>query len=283
MFLREDSRAHWLPTEVASSRAILEDSRPVNVSNLTPETATAAANATSPTKDRNLRRSLTLSSFPTTLAQLTGMGHFLTRQESNRSVSEKDVVIERSAGIIRLGSADGNGSDGAGVDGGGIVVIDAPNDTEIRIDDKPSKRFTITGAVASFPFAPRSPHEMQKKRSRRRTVARGNSDGSSIPGSGGESPDLSVRKRPTAIYLSHSPSARSLGHVSSSRSILSLQDSPTAATKFSGESEAGGEGDSSSSPSREFTLSTLQTETETGGSLKSQEHQRDLDLCLNEI
>jgi hypothetical protein len=280
MFLREDSRAHWLPTEVASSRAILEDSRPVNVSNLTPETATAAANpATSPTKDRNLRRSLTLSSFPTTLAQLTGMGHFLTRQESNRSVSEKDVVIERSAGIIRLGSADGNGSDGAGVDGGGIVVIDAPNDTEIRIDDKPSKRFTITGAVASFPFAPRSPHEMQKKRSRRRTVARGNSDGSSIPGSGGESPDLSVRKRPTAIYLSHSPSARSLGHVSSSRSILSLQDSPTAATKLSGESEA----DSSSGPSREFTLSTLQTETETGGSLKSQEQQRDLDRRLNEL
>jgi hypothetical protein len=274
MFLREDSRAHWLPTEAASSRAILEDSRSLPLSNESNTSKTANNNTTitnSPTKDRNLRRSLTLSSFPTTLAQLTGMGHFLTRQESNRSVSEKDVVIERSVGLIRLGSADGPNEG---------VVVEAPSDTEIKIDEKPSKRFTITGA--SFPFVPKSPHEIQRTRSRRRTIARGNSDGSptSAGSGGGESPDLSSRKRPAAIYLSHSPSSRSLGHVSSSRSIL---DSPTAAreTKLSVGSEGGGDGEdcSSSSPSKEFTISTLQTGT---GSFKSHEQQSDIEVPLNE-
>lgn len=239
LLLREDSRAHWLPTEVASSRAILEDSR-------IPAAPSTPADTTTPTKDRSLKRSRTLSSLPTTLAQLTGMGHFLTRQDSNRSVSEKDVVIERSSGIIRLGSME-SGNDG--------VIVDAPEDLDIKIDERPSKRYTISGTTI---FAPKSPREIQKAPSRRRTIARGNSDGSPTSG---DSPELGLRKRPS-IYL-HSPSSRSLGHVSSSRSILSLQDSPTSGTKFSYESKKSMESEgSSSSPSKELTVSTLQTGTE---------------------
>jgi hypothetical protein len=239
MLLREDSRAHWLPNEVASSRAILDSTKD-----------------TTPTKERGLKRSRTLSSFPTTLAQLTGMGHFLTRQESNRSVSEKDVVIERSGGIIRLGSAE-SANEG--------MVVDAPDDLEINIDAKPSKRFTITGATFPLPFSPKTPREMQKSRSRRRTIARGNSDGSSPTAAGsGDSPELGLRKRSSPVYLSHSPSSRSLGgHVSSSRSILSTHDSPTSGRKFSYESKHSQESEgSSSSPSKELTLSTPQTTSE---------------------
>jgi hypothetical protein len=246
MLLREDSRAHWLPNEVVSSRAIMNPTAA--------ESKSTANETTSPTKERGLKRSRTLSSLPTTLAQLTGMSHFLTRQDSNRSVSEKDVVIERSVGIIRLGSAE-SANEG--------MVVDAPDDLEIKIDAKPSKRFTITGATLQLPFSPKTPREIQKSRSRRRTIARGNSDGSSpgaATGSGGESPELGLRKRPSAVYLSHSPSSRSLGgHLSSSsRSILSPQDSPTTSgRKFSSESKYSQEetegGGSSSSPSKDNT------------------------------
>lgn len=234
MLFREDSRAHWLPNEVASSRAILD----------------STTNETTPTKTRGLIRSRTLSSLPTTLAQLTGMSHFLTRQQSNNSVSEKDVVIERSGGIIRLGSTE-SANEG--------MVVDAPDDLEIMIDVKPLKRFTITGAT--LPFSPKTPREMQISRSRRRTIARGNSDGSSPTAAGScDSPEVGLRKN-SSVYLSHSPSSRSLGgQVSSSRSILSTHDSPTAGRKLSYESKYSQESEgSSSSPSKELSLSTTQT------------------------
>lgn len=233
LLLREDSRAHWLPTEVASSRAILVESRGQN----------SPIPDTPPVQDRSLKRSRTLSSFPTTLAQLTGMGHFLTKQESNRSVSEKDVVVERSSGIIRLGSLDS---------GNEAVVVDAPEELEIKIDERPSKRFTIAGPTI---FSPKTPREIQTSRSRRRTIARGNSDGSQTSG---DSPELGLRKRPS-VYL-HSPSSRSLGHASSSRSILSAQDSPTSGAKVSVDSKHSAESEGSSSgPSKELTASSLQT------------------------
>jgi len=73
LFLRHDSRAHWLPTEAVSSRTILSDKKP----DLVEEDSN---NRSTP-----LKRSRTLSSLPTSLAQLTGMSHFLMRQDSSTS------------------------------------------------------------------------------------------------------------------------------------------------------------------------------------------------------
>lgn len=84
LFFHQDSRARWLPTEVSSTRTILGDEK-------------YSKTGKSTTCSLPLLRSRTLSSLPTSLAQLTNMNYNHTLVNQNNFTTQPLAVRENSS------------------------------------------------------------------------------------------------------------------------------------------------------------------------------------------